>query len=151
MEYLLMTLLIFAAIFFVGYPLANSRRYSLRKFVTLGDEQFERLSNAREQAFDALRDFEFDHATGKLSEGDYRNLRARYESRAAAVLQQLDALTAAHSGARAQGGEPAHSGEPPAPTKLRRQKAAPERKTCRACHAQAEPGDQFCMKCGAKL
>ena len=45
----------------------------------------ERLRAARSAVDDALRDLELDHATGKVSEDDYRLLRARYEGRAAEV------------------------------------------------------------------
>ena len=41
MEYLLMTLVIFGALVLVGYPLANPRRYTMRKFITMGDPQHE--------------------------------------------------------------------------------------------------------------
>lgn len=141
MEYLLMTLVIFGALVFVGYPLANPRRYNMRKFVTMGDPQYEQLAGAREQAFDALRDFEFDHATGKLSEADYKTLRARYETRAASIMQQLDTLSAAQN---------VSSSVPRAPK--RRAKPAPgAERACPRCHAPAAADDRFCQKCGARI
>ncbi len=140
MEYLLMTLVIFGALVFVGYPLANPRRYTARKFVTMSDPQYEQLAGAREQAFDALRDFEFDHATGKLSEADYKTLRARYETRAASIMQQLDTLTAAQNAGGAARAPRRHA--KPAPNADR---------TCPRCHARAAADDRFCMKCGAKI
>ncbi|MBI5877955.1 MAG: hypothetical protein HZB53_09905 [Chloroflexi bacterium] len=140
MDYLLTILVIFGVLVFVGYPLANPRRYTIRKFVTMGDPQYENLASAREQAFDALRDFEFDHATGKLSESDYKNLRTRYETRAATILQQIDTLTATQSAA------------PAANAPKRRAKTTPAANhVCPQCQAPAEAGDRFCMKCGAKI
>jgi len=46
-------------------------------------EQPEWPRAARVAVDDALRDLELDHATGKVSEDDYRLLRARYEGQAA--------------------------------------------------------------------
>lgn len=146
MDYLMMMLVTFGVLVFVGYPLAAPKRYSMRKFVTMGDPNYEDLASAREQAFDALRDFEFDHATGKLSESDYKNLRTRYETRAATILQQIDTLSAAQQ-----------SGAPAAHAPKRRAKPAPAaaagaaNAACPKCGAHAEVGDRFCMKCGAKI
>src|SRR5438132_7803371 len=38
----------------------------------------------------ALKELELDHAMGKLSEGDYGEIRGRYRERAVRVLQKLD-------------------------------------------------------------
>ena len=46
-------------------------------------EQPEWPRAARVAVDDALRDLELDHATGKVSEDDYRLLRTRYEGQAA--------------------------------------------------------------------
>jgi cytochrome c-type biogenesis protein CcmH/NrfG len=43
-------------------------------------------------ALRAIRDLELDHETGHLAEDDYAALRSKYETRALAVLRQLDAL-----------------------------------------------------------
>jgi len=39
------------------------------------------------QAIDALREIEFDHATGKLSESDYARLSAEYTQRAVTAMR----------------------------------------------------------------
>src|SRR5512135_300424 len=91
---LLLALVVFVAIFIVGYPLVNARLYpALDRPVA--DDRLENLMSARNSVFDAIRDLEFDHAAGKLSDEDYRQMRARYDVRAAEVLQKMDALTAA--------------------------------------------------------
>lgn len=162
MEYILMMLVLVGALVFVGYPLANPRRYSARTFVTLGDastgsalsQQYEQLASAREQTFDALRDFEFDHATGKLSSADYQSLRARYETRAAGVLQQLDALAAS-----AGSGERTGRARRPKPERLAKtggvaratQPAQGAARVCPRCQTRAAQGDRFCKACGGAL
>jgi hypothetical protein len=48
------------------------------------------LAEERDRALAALKELEFDHRTGKLSDADYRELVGAYRRRAAAVLQALD-------------------------------------------------------------
>ncbi|MGQ0713526.1 MAG: hypothetical protein ACT4PJ_07315 [Gemmatimonadaceae bacterium] len=78
-----------------------------------------------------LREIEFDHATGKLSDGDYAALKARYTADAAAEAQTSgvadDAVEAEIRRARAL-------------TRL-----------CPTCGPRPEPGARYCSSCGAAL
>jgi hypothetical protein len=47
------------------------------------------LAEERDRALSALKELEFDHRTGKLSDADYRELVGAYRRRAAAALQAL--------------------------------------------------------------
>jgi len=47
------------------------------------------LAEERDRALAALKELEFDHRTGKLSDTDYRELVGAYRRRAAAALQAL--------------------------------------------------------------
>jgi hypothetical protein len=47
------------------------------------------LAEERDRALAALKELEFDHRTGKLSDSDYRELVGTYRRRAAAALQAL--------------------------------------------------------------
>ena len=48
------------------------------------------LSEERDRALLALRELEFDHRTGKISDDDYRTLVGEYRRRAAAALRALE-------------------------------------------------------------
>lgn len=72
-------------------------------------------------AVDALREIEFDHATGKLSERDYTELKATYTQRA------VDAMRAGEE-----------SAEVSAPV-------------CGRCGPRPELDAIFCSECGAAL
>ncbi len=48
------------------------------------------LAEERDRALSALKELEFDHRTGKLSDADYRELVGVYRRRAAAALQPLE-------------------------------------------------------------
>ena len=48
------------------------------------------LAEERDRALSALKELEFDHRTGKLSDADYRELVGTYRRRAAAALRSLE-------------------------------------------------------------
>jgi len=54
----------------------------------------EALLAERENILSALRDLDFDHATGKITTEDYTPQRAKLVAEGAAVLRQLDRLSA---------------------------------------------------------
>ncbi len=134
----LMAVIVFVAIFIVGYPLVNAEHYQYADAEWNGNDTLEHLSSARNLAFDAIRDLEFDHATGKISDEDYNQLRPRYDVQAAHILQQIDTVTAALS-------------KDNRTEKTRTQKSGAGRDTCPHCHKRVQTGDRFCPTCGARL
>ena len=70
------------------------------------------LVEERDAIYRALRELAFDHESGLIEDDDYRELRARYEGRAAEVLRALDALAPV-------------AAEPQAPAAAPRPSAAP--------------------------
>jgi tetratricopeptide (TPR) repeat protein len=73
-------------------------RGSARTFLPLPPDEREQLVEAKRSALSALRELEFEHASGHLSDDDYGELRARYEGEAARVLVAIDQLAARPSG-----------------------------------------------------
>ena len=51
------------------------------------------LEDEKERLLTTVRDLEFEHHMGKLSDADYESLRARFELRAVEVIEELEALT----------------------------------------------------------
>ena len=131
----------------------------------------EALLFERERILTALRDLDFDHATGKFLDDDYAAQRAQLLAQGADVLRQLDALAPA-AGPIAE----------PAPTSVdaeieqaiaRRRAhsapAAPPRRAmdteieaaiadrrqsarfCAQCGQPLRPDDKFCGACGAAV
>jgi tetratricopeptide (TPR) repeat protein len=74
----------------------------------------EQLAEDRRAALRTLRELEFEHAAGHVSDEDYADLRARYEAETAAILSELDRLGAAAAPA------PAPPAEAATPTTARR-------------------------------
>ncbi|MEX2224237.1 MAG: tetratricopeptide repeat protein [Candidatus Rokuibacteriota bacterium] len=56
------------------------------------DDRRLELEEEKAALYRALRELEFDHEAGHLSDLDYQSLRERYETRAAALITELDAL-----------------------------------------------------------
>lgn len=79
------TALALAALAFVLYPL-------VREPLALGAKRARPISvNQTNSAVDALREIEFDHATGKLSQHDYAELKALYTKQAITAMRGADA------------------------------------------------------------
>jgi hypothetical protein len=80
-----------AAVLLVAVPFLREpapRDDSLREPLE-ADKRALALAEERDRALSALKELEFDHRTGKLSEADYQELVGTYRRRAAAALQAL--------------------------------------------------------------
>jgi len=86
-------------------------------------------------AIAALREIEFDRATGKLSDTDYASLRERYASQALATM-------------RAEGKGVAASDDP-AEAAIRAYRSA--HATCGKCGIRPEADAIYCSNCGSYL
>ena len=124
------TILGVGALAFVLYPLFFADEGAAEVPVS-------RASSAKEEsAIVALREIEFDRATGKLSETDYAELRAQYSGRA---LNELRARAA-----------PA-AGEVLDPIEQRVRAYRMTHKDCPACGLRPEPDAIYCSTCGTFL
>ena len=84
------------------------------------------LRREKEGIYLAIREVEFDHRTGKVSDADHAALVALYRARAIEVLKRIDALD----------GAPDDTGPAPLPP-------------CEGCGAPLLPVHRFCTRCGA--
>jgi tetratricopeptide (TPR) repeat protein len=82
------------ALVFVLWPLIGRDRRG-RTFLPLPPDRRQELDEEKRVALAAIRELEFEHAAGHVSEIDFAELRARYESEAAAILTELDRLAPA--------------------------------------------------------
>ena len=81
------------ALAFTLWPLLRRRRGAV--VLALPPDEREQWLEAKRAALRALRELAFEHEAGHISDADYAELRARYESEAAAALAALDRLGAA--------------------------------------------------------
>ena len=95
-------------------------------------------------AIEALREIEFDRATGKLSEDDYDGMKARYTTQALVELRERDAGRVA---------TPAAASPESAAAIAERlvQKYRPGSTICPTHGLRPEPDALFCSECGVFL
>lgn len=59
---------------------------------TAEERRLRDLTVEKEEMIKGIRELDFDYRSGNLSEQDWRQLRANYEARAAALMQEIDLL-----------------------------------------------------------
>ena len=96
-----------------------------------GDDPDDDLS-PQAVALRALKEIEFDRATGKLSDGDYDQLKAKYTAEALAAMRMESGVTSQESVRSTP------ISKLPTPT-------------CSEHGPRPEPGAQFCSECGRRL
>jgi hypothetical protein len=152
-----------SALAFILYPIF--RVPAVDTVPAPGTRTTTRSDSQTQSAIEALREIEFDRATGKLSDDDYASLRARFTSAAVTEMRNADAAAAtSHDGAfdaaealvsqfRSGARSCVECGPRPEPdaaycSNCGRFLAG----SCNQCGAHiAEPGAQFCSSCGARL
>ena len=124
------TLLAVGALAFVLYPLFfETRRRPTTVRVPASDEG---------SAIRALREIEFDKATGKLSDTDYAELRRTYGAKAVSELRGGGAPKAA-----------APVADDPVEARVAAYRAV--RRECRSCGLRPETDAIYCSNCGTYL
>lgn len=101
------------------------------------DDEDDPLAARRDRALAALKEIDFDQATGKLSDEDYARMKTQFTAEALDAIQAVDAgnsptdvealIAAARSGNSAR------------------------RKFCLECGAPLEESGRFCVECGTPV
>jgi len=89
-------------------------------------------------ALDALRELEFDHLTGKISDEEYRALHRRYARAALAARDELAAAGNDRGGGDGRVGGNGLAGHD-------------DGISCPACKAPVRPGAHYCSRCGTPI
>ena len=144
---IVIALVIVGSIALVAYPLFRRSDELDVAFVGLSDPVLENLVTQRDATYSAIKDLENDHSMGKLSDADYRSVRAKYETKAVAILQELDALGASKSNGKATATDESIENEV---ARLRRG-ASSGSIACPKCQTRCSADDVFCSKCGTSL
>ena len=79
------------ALLWTLWPLLQ-RHEARRAFLPLPPDAREQLGEQKRRVLRTLRELEFEHDAGHISDDDHADLRARYEAEAASILGELDRL-----------------------------------------------------------
>ncbi|MDH3225034.1 MAG: c-type cytochrome biogenesis protein CcmI [Gemmatimonadota bacterium] len=145
-------LLAAGVVLFILEPVFSGQRAPLYD----GDDVYDDAAAQRRIALTALRDLEYDRATGKVDGEDYERLKAELSREA---LKHLEARTVQSSEAADPAGAPAGGeGSPDLGVELgleaeiaRIRAALREGMACEACDTVNRVGSSFCSHCGAPL
>ena len=133
-------------------PLVTSQE---DRTAVIGQRTRAALEREKMLALRALKDLEFDHAMGKLSEEDFREMSSRLRTRAARLMRQLDAGAGYRDRVERdlakRLGEKESSAEAGGARGAGPLEAAAGARTCAACSTANERDARFCKECGAKL
>lgn len=131
------TLLALAALAYVLFPLFAQEVQAQRRPAPAAGPGARHDSG--ENAVDALREIEFDRATGKLSDTDYEALKATYTARALAAMR-------AHDTVAAEAAQPVADAAEAAVQRVRMRMSE-----CDSCGPRPEPDALYCSSCGRYL
>jgi hypothetical protein len=120
-----------------------------------GEPEDDPLERKKQLALAALKEIEFDRATGKLSDGDYQAMLTRYTKEAVDALREAEAPAAGGNGhgLRALAGAAASGSGEDAVERLiaEARKASKGKRFCTSCGAVLEGSGRFCIECGARM
>lgn len=134
-----------AVVFYVLHPILTGQEAPMERDA---DELTEAEARRRVSLL-ALRDVEYDRATGKLDEEDYRALRRELSNEALAALEAEEAEEADRSSGGTAG---ARGGSWDIEAEIRRvREGLRAGLTCAACGHLNASGSRFCAICGTSL
>ena len=93
LQIMLIAAIVVPALAIVLWPLLGGRPAGAASSpARASDDRRLELEEEKSALYRALRELEFDHDAGHLSDPDFQSLRERYESRAGVLITELDAL-----------------------------------------------------------
>lgn len=141
MTYVVILLVMLLSFTIVGWPLLRASRTTKRDSGEASP--LDDLIGQRDAAYRGIRELDFEYEIGNLSDSDYNELRQRYRSDAAAILQKLDAAMAAEA-ETPPALVPSSNGDTADPV------SAPGAH-CSKCGETVDAEDQFCWSCGTEM
>jgi hypothetical protein len=140
MVYLLCGLLGGAVLAAVVAPLF--RKDESLESAIIEETQWDLLLRKKEVILGNIQDLDFEYKCGKLSDEDYRRVRAEMTAEVAAVMQEIDSIETSHDlDALIRREVNARRNRP----------ASEDRSVCPSCGSTNPRRNKFCAECGVKL
>ncbi len=106
------------------------------------ETEWDLLQRKKEVILGNIQDLDFEYKCGKLSDEDYKQVRAEMSGEAALVLQEIDNIESSQDLDALIRRE----------VSLRRKKTEISRDLfCPSCNAKNPPTNKFCASCGVKI
>lgn len=102
------------------------------------DDEDDPLLARRDRALAALREIDFDKATGKLSDEDYDRMKTQFSAEALDAIQAVDAVSAPTDDVEVL-------------ISAARTPGAARHKFCLECGSPLEGAGRFCLECGTPV
>ena len=132
-------------ILYILLPVIQGQRASLER----SDDELTESEAKKRVSLLALRDVEYDFATGKLDETDYRELKGEISREALAALREVEAESRDRLGDTKR---PAAEGAGDIEADIAAVRAGLRMgTTCHTCGHPNADGSRFCAGCGAQL
>lgn len=147
MLWLLCTMIAVLAGIYVVTPLFRDSK-TAADVDLLPETEIDRLMDRKTVIYRTIKDLEFEHAMGRLSDADFRRLEADYKNDAAKILAKLDQLGASGDLDDTLEKEIASRKAGLFPSGPARGK---EQSRCPSCGAEVVAGKKFCADCGQRL
>ena len=133
--------------FYVLMPLFAESKAAI-DIELLAETELDRLLDRKAVIYRNLKDLDFEHEMGRLSDADFNRLDADYKNDAAILIQKLDQL-----GASEDLDEEIEKEIAARKAKLFASASAPSKEAphCPSCGAALIPGKKFCADCGTQI
>lgn len=105
------------------------------------------LHERKEQLYSSIKELEFDHSVGKLSDEEYRQQRVALEDQGVGILRELDQL----NGYPTSEQRVARIERDVAEMRSRPDRPGAPAFFCTVCGAPGAASHRFCSQCGARL
>lgn len=99
MEYILITLIVLGITIFICYPFftktgsENLFEEDKKNYTEKRKSDLQLLEENKLELYSAIKEIEFDHGLGKLTDEDYKELRRSYIYEAAKVVRKIEELS----------------------------------------------------------
>ncbi len=139
MELLVITSIGLTAMFFALWPVIKGGSGQIEALALSSNNKRDGLLQEKEAAVSAVKEIEFDYASGKLSPEDYFRLSSSYENRVIKLLKELDEYDAEDTVSQA------------IEDQIRALRKHGGAKGCPQCENSMAAGYKFCPACGTEV
>lgn len=145
MTWFICTALVLGAGYYVLLPLFREPK-SLPGADLPAETELDWLLERKAVIYRNIKDLDFEHAMGRLSDADHGRLQADYKNDAALLLQKMDQL-----GDSAVLDETIEKDIAARTSALSAGKTRQKNLRCPSCGAETSPGKKYCADCGKRL